>query len=250
MVVWLINMKKPKLYAEIAKTPESHLRGLMGRKYLPYNNSMLFDFGKEKLLSFWMANTYIPLQIAFIKANGKIGQIERMAPLSTRAVKSNSDYRYALEVNDGWFDDNNIYIGAQAQMPEMEPDQEEQKPEQKISPDIPITQSYKDILKHIDNYKMKVIIEYTTKNNLDLPPKTIEPPFEFKETAEGDADGLLTAWDCQKGRFSSFIVENIISIKDLKGNPINNTQDVEKIYKNVPLTPKDEQSIKGKIGVL
>ena len=61
MVVWLINMKKPKLYAEIAKTPESHLRGLMGRKYLPYNNSMLFDFGKEKLLSFWMANTYIPL---------------------------------------------------------------------------------------------------------------------------------------------------------------------------------------------
>jgi len=36
----------------------------------------------------------------------------------------------------------------------------------------------------------------------------------------------------------------------LKGNPINNTQDVEKIYKNVPLTPKDEQSIKGKIGVL
>ena len=55
-----------------------------------------------------MANTYMPLQVAFIKESGKIGQIERMAPLSTREVKSNSAYRYALELNDGWFDNNKI----------------------------------------------------------------------------------------------------------------------------------------------
>jgi uncharacterized membrane protein (UPF0127 family) len=245
-------MKKPKLYAEIAKTQEDHLRGLMGRKYLPYNSGMLFDFGKEKKLSFWMANTYIPLQIGFIKANGKIGQIERMAPLSTKQVKSNSEYRYALELNDGWFDDNKIYIGAQVQIPgEKVPKEAEGEQKQpSISPDIPIAQSYKDILKHINNYRMKVIIEYTTKENIDLPPKTIEPPFEFKETAEGDVNGLLTAWDCQKGRFSSFVIENIASIKDLNGNPIVNTQDVEKIYKNVPLTSKEEQSVKGKVDVL
>ena len=244
-----------KLYAEIAKTQEDHMRGLMGRKYLPYNNGMLFDFGKEKKLSFWMANTYIPLQIGFIKANGKIGQIERMVPLSTREVKSNSEYRYALELNDGWFDDNKIKIGAQVQIPGQEAvegtaegvEGEQQKPV--ITPDIPIAQSYKDILKHINNYRMKIIIEYTTKDGMDLPPKTIEPPFEFKETAEGDADGLLTAWDCQKGRFGSFIIENIVSIKDLNGNPIINTQDVEKIYKKVPLTPREEESVKGKIGV-
>lgn len=237
-------MKKPKLYAEIAKTQEDHLRGLMGRKYMPYNHGMLFDFGKEKKLAFWMANTYIPLQIAFIKESGKIGQIERMAPLSTKSIQSNSEYRYALELNDGWFDDNKIKIGAQVQIPGTE-----NQPQQIISPDIPITQSYKDILKHIENYRMKIIIEYTTKNGIDLTPKTIEPPFEFTETAEGDFDGLLTAWDCQKGRFSSFIIENIISIKDLNGNPITNTQDVENIYKNIPLTPKEEQSVKGKIGV-
>lgn len=239
------SQTKPIIRAEIAKTQEDHLRGLMGRKYLPYNNGMLFDFGKEKKLSFWMANTYIPLQIAFIKESGKIGQIEKMAPLSTRAVRSNSEYRYALELNDGWFDNNKIQIGAQVQIPGQE---EQTQPA--ISPDVPIAQSYKDILKHINNYRMKIIIEYTTKGNIDLPPKTIEPPFEFKETAEGDADGLVTAWDCQKGRFSNFIIENIISIKDLNGNPIINTQDVERIYKNVPLTPKEEQSVKGKTGTL
>jgi hypothetical protein len=237
-------MKQQKLYAEIAKTQEEHLRGLMGRKYLPYNHGMLFDFGREKKLSFWMANTYIPLQICFIKSNGKIGQIEKMVPLSTKQIKSNSEYRYALEINDGWVDNNKIKIGAQVQIP----GQEEEKPT--ISPDIPIVQSYKDILKHINVYRIKIIIEYTTKENMDLPPKTIEPPFEFKDTAEGDVNGLLTAWDCQKGRFGSFIIENIISIKDLNGNPITNTQDVEKIYKNIPLTAKEEQSIKGKVDSL
>jgi len=247
-------MKKQKLYAEIAKTPEDHMRGLMGRKYLPYNNGMLFDFGKEKKLSFWMANTYIPLQIGFIKENGKIGQIERMAPLSTKQIKSNSEYRYALELNDGWFDDNKIKIGAQVQIPGMEgepiPGQEGEQKQPSISPDIPITQSYKDILKHINNYRMKIVIEYTTKRGMDLPPKAIEPPFEFGETAEGDVDGLVTAWDCQRGRFGNFIIENIISMKDLNGNPIINTQDVERIFKNVPLTPKEEQSVKGKVDVL
>lgn len=148
-------MKTPKIYAEIAKTPEKHLYGLMGRKYLPYNHGMLFDFGKEKHLSFWMANTYIPLQVAFIKENGKIGQIESMVPLSTRSVKSNGKYRYALELNDGWFKDNKIIIGAQVQIPGEK--NEQNKPN--ISPDIPITQSYKDILKYINDYRMKIIIE-------------------------------------------------------------------------------------------
>jgi len=238
---------KPHLYAEIAKNKEDHLRGLMGRKYLPKNSGMLFDFGKEKSLSFWMSNTYIPLQIAFIKKNGIIGQIEKMAPLSTKAIKSNSEYRYALEVNDGWFDDNKIKVKSQAQLPEE--NNQNQIPINPVSPDIIITQSHKDILKYIDEKRMKIIVEYTTKDGIDLPPKTIEPPFVFGETAEGDASGLFTAWDCQKGRFSSFIVENIISIKNLVGDPITSMLDVENIYKKVPLTLREEQSVKGKVNI-
>ena len=264
---------KTKLFAEIAKTPEQHQRGLMGRKYLPFNSGMLFDFGKEKELSFWMSNTYIPLEIAFVDKVGKVGQIEKMYPLNTRAIKSNSKYRYALEVNDGWFAKNKIQVGAQLQMPTTEEDplnnpatdqqplpepsapteqapneQGEQQEKQEVRPDIPILQSYKDILKSIQkDYKIKIVLEYITKDGVEIPPKAIETPFEFRDTAEGDADGLLTAWDSQKSHFSNFIIENILSIKDLTGKTINNVEQVEKIFKNTPLTTKDEQSIKGKM---
>jgi len=234
----MLKMTNKKIYAEIARTPQEHFRGLMGRKYLSSNSGMLFDFGKEKPLSFWMSNTYIPLQIAFINENGRIGQIERMVPLSTKSVRSHGQYRYALEVHDGWFDKHGIQIGAQVALPNT-------SEQQIINPDIQIEQSKKDILKAISDYNIKIIIEYRTKDGQELPPKTIEPPFSFSDTSEGDSNGLLTAWDCQKGRFSSFIVENIISVKDLNGNPIENTQTVEQIYKNIPLSSKEQDFVRG-----
>ena len=58
-----------------------------------------------------MANTYIPLDIAFFDDDGKIFQIESMTPLSTKKISSNKPCRYALEVNRGWFRDNNIRVG-------------------------------------------------------------------------------------------------------------------------------------------
>lgn len=225
----LFKRAKPIIYAEIPGTAEDFYKGLMGRKYLPRNGGMLFDFRQEQQLSFWMANTYLPLQIAYIKSNGTIGQIEKMAPLGTNSMISNSDYRYALEVNDGWFDDNHIYAGAQAQLPETAP-WHGKPPEQDhaaFAPEMLIMQSYKDILKHINNHRMKVVIEYTATHGLALPAKTIEPPFEFQATATGDPAGLLTAWDCQTERRGDFLIENITAIKDLDGNRINNIRDLE-----------------------
>jgi len=107
----------PILRVEIANNHISQMQGLMGRKHLPKNSGMLFDFGKPGPRSFWMANTYIPLQIAFLDENGKVGQIERMTPLSTRPICSKSSYRYALEVNDGWFDKNGVYVNSTVQLP-------------------------------------------------------------------------------------------------------------------------------------
>jgi len=107
----------PILRVEIAKTPLDHMQGLMGRKHLPKNSGMLFDFGKPGPRSFWMANTYIPLQIAFLDENGRVGQINSMAPLSTRPIYSKNSYRYALEVNDGWFDRNGIKVDSVIQLP-------------------------------------------------------------------------------------------------------------------------------------
>ena len=97
-----------KLYVELADTPSKRERGLMNRKALADDHGMLFKFPYAHNLSFWMKNTYIPLDIAFLDDQGKITQIERMYPLSTRAVTANRPCKYALEVKAGWFKENGI----------------------------------------------------------------------------------------------------------------------------------------------
>ena len=89
----------------------------MGRKNLPADSGMLFDFGQSRRLSFWMANTHIPLQIAFIDERGRIGQIEQLQPHDAAPVVSRNHYRYAVENNAGWFDRHGLRVGAQVQLP-------------------------------------------------------------------------------------------------------------------------------------
>ena len=102
-------MKKLKI--EIADTPNKREAGLMGRKILASDRGMLFKFPEIQRLGFWMKNTYIPLDIAFLNEKGVITQIEKMSPLSTRSIQSVLPCKYALEVNKNWFDNNNINIG-------------------------------------------------------------------------------------------------------------------------------------------
>ncbi|MDR2134350.1 MAG: DUF192 domain-containing protein [Treponema sp.] len=89
---------------ELARTGEEHARGLMHRKQLPQGEGMLFIFGRDQVLSFWMKDTLIPLSIAFIASDGRIIDIKDMQALDTTAVKSSRSVRYALEVPQGWFD--------------------------------------------------------------------------------------------------------------------------------------------------
>src|SRR3990167_4564727 len=100
------------LYVELANNHITRECGLMDRKSMNKNRGMLFKFPYSTRLSFWMKNTYIPLDIAYIDNDGKILQIENMIPLSTRPVVANHECRYALEVNKGWFKENNIGIGS------------------------------------------------------------------------------------------------------------------------------------------
>ena len=67
---------------ELATTFEEQILGLMYRDKLEENDGMLFVFPREKVLSFWMKDTRIPLSIAFIQADGRIIQIESMKPYS------------------------------------------------------------------------------------------------------------------------------------------------------------------------
>jgi uncharacterized membrane protein (UPF0127 family) len=87
---------------ELAVTPEQQAKGLMFRRELPEGRGMLFDFQKEQPASFWMKNTYIPLDMIFIRANGRILRVaENTVPLSEALVSSGGPVRAVLEVIAG-----------------------------------------------------------------------------------------------------------------------------------------------------
>jgi len=87
---------------EIARTEKEQQRGLMFRKKLPEGAGMLFEFRKERPISFWMKNTYVPLDIIFIRNNGRILSIaENTVPMSDRLIPSRGPVRGVLEVIAG-----------------------------------------------------------------------------------------------------------------------------------------------------
>jgi uncharacterized membrane protein (UPF0127 family) len=87
---------------EIADTEAAREKGLMFRKELPEGRGMLFDFHQEQDVAFWMQNTYIPLDMIFIKGDGRILRIEENTkPMSTKTIPSGGAVRAVLEVIAG-----------------------------------------------------------------------------------------------------------------------------------------------------
>ena len=87
---------------ELATNDDERSRGLMFRKELPEGHGMLFDFEQERPVAFWMHNTYIPLDMIFIRADGRILSIaEDTTPLSDALVPSGGPVRAVLEVIGG-----------------------------------------------------------------------------------------------------------------------------------------------------
>jgi uncharacterized protein len=87
---------------EIADTDATREKGLMFRKSLPEGQGMLFDFHEEQPVGFWMQNTYIPLDMIFIRGDGSILRIaENTEPLSTRIIPSGGPVRAVLELIGG-----------------------------------------------------------------------------------------------------------------------------------------------------
>jgi uncharacterized membrane protein (UPF0127 family) len=87
---------------ELVDTPESRARGLMFRQELAPDAGMLFDFREEKPVAFWMQNTFIPLDMLFIRADGTIARIHANArPLDTTSIPSGEPVRFVLEIPGG-----------------------------------------------------------------------------------------------------------------------------------------------------
>ena len=106
-----LSIKGQRLVAEIAATEATRTTGLMNRFSLQPDHGMLFVFRQPALQAFWMKNTYVPLSIAFIGADGRILNIEEMAPLTESTHPSRGPALYALEMKKGWFAQHGIEAG-------------------------------------------------------------------------------------------------------------------------------------------
>jgi uncharacterized membrane protein (UPF0127 family) len=107
----VLNIKNHKITAEVASTDTTRSIGLMHRRMLPENRGMLFIFPETAVHAMWMMNTYIPLSVAFIDANGVIINIEDMQPHTQDAHPAARPAKYALEMNQAWFAKRSIKPG-------------------------------------------------------------------------------------------------------------------------------------------
>jgi uncharacterized protein len=87
---------------EIADTPQEKAQGLMFRTHLDDNRGMLFAYDTPQEITMWMRNTYIPLDMVFIRADGTVHRIEaRTEPLSEDIIASRGDVTACLELAGG-----------------------------------------------------------------------------------------------------------------------------------------------------
>ena len=111
--------KKVEVRVEVADDPFEQARGLMRRKSLDEDRGMLFVFRGEEVRSFWMRDTLIPLSIAYIDSGGRITDILDMKPLDDKPPHyvSSEPVQYALEVNQGFFEERGVKVGDHAELP-------------------------------------------------------------------------------------------------------------------------------------
>jgi len=87
---------------EVARTPGEQQMGLMFRRALAPDGGMLFPYDREQPLAFWMKNTLIPLDLIFIRGDGRIARIaQSTTPLSLDLIQSGEPVAAALEIAGG-----------------------------------------------------------------------------------------------------------------------------------------------------
>ena len=96
--------------------------GLMFRESLDTDSGMLFVFDNIAKQSFHMTETKIPLDIAFIREDGTIESIKELEPFDENPVSSDGEVLCALEVNRGWFAENNVEVGDEIDIEEGKKD--------------------------------------------------------------------------------------------------------------------------------
>jgi uncharacterized membrane protein (UPF0127 family) len=92
--------RKSSFRLEVADTPDLRERGLMYRKALDASRGMVFVFPADEVLSFWMKNTHVPLDMVFVESTGRVaGVVEDARPLTLDARTIGVPSRYVVELN-------------------------------------------------------------------------------------------------------------------------------------------------------
>jgi len=105
------------LVVEVAATPAEQHKGMMFRPRLGPDEAMFFIFPGDDNLSFWMKNTYVDLDLAFIASDGEIVQVEHLKAFDAEPVYSRQPARFALELPAGWLAAHGIGVGTRLTIP-------------------------------------------------------------------------------------------------------------------------------------
>ena len=107
-----------EILLKIANTQASRADGLMGVKALEYNQGMIFIWPDASRKCMWMKNTLIDLSVAFIDRDRKITEIKELQSESLESIcSSRGNIIAAIEMNKGWFKENNIELGVKVLLP-------------------------------------------------------------------------------------------------------------------------------------
>ena len=116
-VLFPIRIGDRTVKVQLAVTPSETERGLSKHTELEPMQGMLFIFRQPGSLRFWMKDTSIALDIGYFSREGFLKEIYPMFPYNLDTIASHDDQlQIALEVNQGWFAQNKIAVGAQLDM--------------------------------------------------------------------------------------------------------------------------------------
>ncbi len=107
---------------EVARTPAETQRGLMFRRQMAPNAGMIFLFARPRQMTFWMRNTYIPLDMVFITSEMRVlGVVENATPETDDAREVEGISQYVLEVNAGFAREHGIAAGTPVRFEQVGP---------------------------------------------------------------------------------------------------------------------------------
>ena len=113
---------KKVLVLDAAETVEQQAYGLMNRKKMAVDDGMIFIFPEANPREFWMKDTLIDLDIAYVGATGSVIDIQNMKAMTSvlqtnlPTYPSKGPALYAIEMNSGWFKKNGFPVGTQLKL--------------------------------------------------------------------------------------------------------------------------------------